>query len=107
MRKKGYGIYVSILLVAVVLVCAVIYNNRPDRELDMSTGNKDNDKVNSNDLDSQINSILEDMTIEEKIGQMLIIDFKYKYLNDYEYTDKSLLGCAEHQSIINKVNFER
>lgn len=46
---------------------------------------------------------------EERIDESVrrILEFKYKYLNDYEYTDKSLLGSREHQNIINKVNFER
>lgn len=71
MGKKSYGVYFSILMVALVLVCAFIYNNRLNKELDTSKENRENDKINSNDIDS----ILENMTIEEKIGQMLIIDF--------------------------------
>jgi len=49
---------------------------------------------------------IKDNFSEDRINESVrrILEFKYNYLTDYQYTDSSILGSNEHNSVINKIN---
>ena len=49
---------------------------------------------------------IKDNFSEDRIDESVrrILEFKYNYLTDYQYTDSSILGSNEHNSVINKIN---
>ena len=53
-----------------------------------------------------INSIRDNVS-EDRINESVrrILEFKYSYLVDYEYTDKSILGSLENMKVIDKINY--
>lgn len=56
------------------------------------------------DVDNTIKYIKENIS-EERINESVkkILEFKYRYLNDYKLLDKEYLGSKEHKDIISKI----
>ena len=82
MKSKKIIIVLIILIIILGGVLAYVFlTDKDDKKLDSNTNNS-SDKETLSPLEKKVNEKLESMTLEEKIGQMLIISYRSGEMDD-------------------------
>ena len=94
------------LIITDALDMKALKDNYTDEEIVTKAINAGVDLLLMPNETSQTIEYIRDNISEDRIDESVkkILLFKYKYLDNYEYTDKSVLGSKEHKSLIKNVD---
>lgn len=94
------------LIITDALNMGALTDNYTDEEIVTMAVNAGVDLLLMPNETSQTIKYIRDNISEDRIDESVkkILLFKYKYLDNYEYTDKSVLGSKEHKSLIKNVD---
>lgn len=82
MKYKNLVFFVGALIIVTIFGFTVFYNKNQDIKDDEKNINDVDGSVDNVEKKDAISDIIDNMTLEEKIGQMLVIDFNVTEVND-------------------------